>query len=147
MKIRRILFLINSLWELLRFLLLFLAAVLVFRKTVAAETQALRWLLVLAAPGLLLPAGFLFLYLDPDRNAALLGVLSIGKVLALCAAAVLLLAAPFELLRRSLSLTEPVLIPLAILTGAAAVDLALLLPMLPHRQGKEDDSAAAGKTR
>jgi hypothetical protein len=140
MKIKRILFLINSLWELLRFLLLFLAAVLVFRKTITAEAQAVRWLLVLAAPGLLLPAGFLFLYLDARRHVALLGVLRLGKLLALCAAVVLIVTAPFELLRRSLGLTSSGLIPLAILVGTVAVDLALLFALRPHRHG--DDPAA-----
>lgn len=129
MKIRRILFLINSLWELLRFLLLFLAVLLVLREALTANPQVARWLLVLAAPGLLLPAGYLFVYLDP-RRSALLGLLHLGKVLAFCAAATLILAAPFELLRSGLRLRWPAALPAAILAGTVAVDVALLLPLV-----------------
>jgi len=134
MKIRRIFFLINSLWELLRFLALFLAAALVLRTARAAEPQVLRWLLVLASPGLLLPAGFLFLYLEPRRRAALLGPLRLAKLLALCASVALILASPFELLREGLGLTRTGLVPLSILVVAVAVDLAFLLALLPSRR-------------
>lgn len=139
MKIRRILFLINSLWELLRFLLLFLAVLLVLREALAANPQVARWLLVLAAPGLLLPAGYLFIYLDP-RRSALLGLLQLGKVLAFCAAATLVLAAPFELLRAGLRLPWPAALPAAILAGTVAVDIALLLPLVARGPGSAEGS-------
>ena len=139
MKIRRIFFLINSLWELARFLALFLAAVLALGEAAAANAQAPRWLLVLAAPGLALPAGFLFLYLEPRRHAALLGPLRLAKLLGLCASLMLLLASPFELLRGGLlrdvlGLGAPTLVPLLILAAVVVVDLALLLALLPSRR-------------
>jgi len=139
-NIRRILFLINSLWELLRFLALFLAAALVLRRALAAEAQLLRWLLVLAAPGLILPAGFLFLYLAPARHAALLGPLRLAKLLARCASSLLILASPFELLRGGLAGLPSALIPLGILAGTVVVDAVLLLALLPAREERAPHS-------
>ena len=134
MKIRRIIFLINSLWELVRFLALYLAAVLVARQAAAGNYPLLRWLLVLASPGLLLPVGFLFLYLDPLRHLALLGPLCLAKGLALVASVLLLLAAPFELFGAGPGLVPAEGIPLLILAGAVFVDLAFLLVVLPTRR-------------
>ena len=134
MKIRRILFLINSLWELLRFLALYLAAVLVARQAAAGNQPLLRWLLVLASPGLLLPVGFLFLYLNPFRHLALLGPLCLAKGLALVASVLLLLAAPFELLGGGPGLAPLEQTPLLVLAGTVAVDLVLLLAVLPARR-------------
>jgi len=81
MKIKRILFLINSLWELARFLLLFLALGTAFRLTLLADRGAVYWLILLGSAQLLLPAALLLLYLDPLVFAGLLNLVRLGKFL------------------------------------------------------------------
>ena len=61
MKIRRIFFLLNSIWELVRFLFLFLAVWGTFRQVLETDSQAIFWLILFGNGGLLVAAALLFL--------------------------------------------------------------------------------------
>ncbi len=86
MKIRRIFFLLNSIWELVRFLFLFLAVWITFQQVLKTDSQAIFWLMLFGNGGLLVAAALLFLYVDPPRFRALLNLVRLGKSLGLFSA-------------------------------------------------------------
>ena len=128
MKIKRILLLINSLWELARFLLLFLALSFAFRSALLADRSTIYWLILLGSGQLVLPAGMVMLYLDPSRFAPLLNLVRLGKFLGILAGLLLLFLSPFgAALRFSAGLGLPsALVPYTIVVGASIVDLVFL---------------------
>jgi hypothetical protein len=94
MKIKRFLFLINSLWELARLFLLFAALTIAFRRPLLEDRSAVYWLVLLGSAQLLLPAALLLLYLDPARFDSLLNLVRLGKFLGILAALMLVFLVP-----------------------------------------------------
>jgi len=128
MKIKRILLLINSLWELARFFLLFLAMGVAFRLTLLRDSAAIYWLILLGSGQLLLPAALLMLYLDPLRFAVLLNLVRLGKFLGILAGLLLVFLSPFGAglrLPGGLGLTST-LVPYTIVIAMSIVDLVFL---------------------
>jgi hypothetical protein len=83
---------VQFLWELVRFLGLFLLALLRFRGLLVEDPSAVLWLLALGSAQLLAPAALaLFLY-SPARRAALLPFLRLAKILQLFPVLLLTLA-------------------------------------------------------
>jgi hypothetical protein len=128
MKIKRILFLINSLWELARVFLLFAALAVALRRTLLEVQSSVYWLVLLGSGQLVLPAALVMLYLDPTRFAALLNLVRLGKFLGILAALLLVFLLPL-----SSGLLPPVglpvpfaALPFSIVVGMTIVDLVFL---------------------
>ncbi|MBN1836069.1 MAG: hypothetical protein JW820_09485 [Spirochaetales bacterium] len=96
MKIKRFFLLINSLWELARLVLLFLAVGVTLRLTLLTDRSAIYWLVLLGSGQLLLPAALILLYLDPVRFAVLLNLVRLGKFLGLLAGLMLVFLSPLR---------------------------------------------------
>lgn len=94
MKIRRVLFLIAAIWELLRFCAIFLAGWIVFRQVLETNDQGIYWLLIIGNGGLLVTASLLFLFVDPPRFRVLLNLVRLGKILGLFSALLLIILEP-----------------------------------------------------
>jgi hypothetical protein len=129
MRIKRILFLINSLWELARFLALFLALAVTFRPVLLSDPAAVYWLILLASGQLLLPAAMVLLYLDPGRFAALLNLVRLGKFLGILAGLMLVFVSPFRtVLRFAGGFGLPsALVPYTVVIAVLIVDLIFVL--------------------
>ena len=128
MKIKRILFLINSLWELARFFILFLGLGIAFRLTLLAERSAVYWLILLGSGQLVLPAALVMLYLDPLRFDSLLNLARLGKFLGILAGLLLIFLSPLGV---DLGLaggigTSFATVPYSLVIGVTIVDLVFL---------------------
>jgi hypothetical protein len=138
MHLKRVFFLINALWELVRFLLLFTALMLTFHLVVITNRQAVFWLLVFGSPQLLLPAGLLVVYLQPGRQPALLNLLRLGKILAVFSSLLLFALEPLGLyLGLRGSLLSFLVTPLFILLAVLFIDVIFLFFLLSYSPGKE----------
>jgi hypothetical protein len=136
MKIRRISFLINSLWELVRFLLLFAALGVSLGYSLIGDPQTVYWLVLLGSGQLLLPAVLFFLYLDPERFAGLLNVARLGKFLGILAALLLLFLGPLSSQIRAVTgnaASASLLLPYTIVVAATIVDLIFLFLLFLHQ--------------
>ena len=150
MKIRRIIFLLNSIWELVRFLFLFLAVWITFQRVLETNSQAIFWLMLFGNGGLLVAAALLFLYVDPPRFRALLNLARLGKGLGLISALLLIILEPFGAGPQGLSMSFlPYRIaPFSILLLIVVADLIFLFLLFsyqiedatpPTDEGKKDD--------
>jgi hypothetical protein len=83
MQARRILLVAGSLWEIVRFFLVVTLVALLLQEAGASGAWVYPWLLVAASGNLLVAVGGIMLALFPGRYAALLGLLRLGKVIAL----------------------------------------------------------------
>ncbi len=135
MKIHRIFFLLNGIWELLRFLLLFLALGITFQWTLVSDRQAIFWLVVLGNANLLMPAAALLLYIDARRFRVLLNLLRLGKLLGLFSSALLIILEPVSsgLRQLSLSFLPFAIAPLSILLLIAVIDLVFIFLLFSCR--------------
>jgi hypothetical protein len=135
MKIRRVLFLITAVWELLRFCLLFLAVWIVFRRTLESNSQGIYWLLVLGNGGLLVAASLLFLYVDPPCFRVLLNLVRLGKILGLASALLLIVLEPVGMGLRFLSVGFPPyrIAPFFLLLVVSVVDLIFLFLLFSYQ--------------
>ena len=142
MKIHRLFFLVGSLWELLRFLLLFLALGITFRRELLIDTQAIFWLVLLGSANLLMPAGLLFLYLDPDRHRNLLNLIRMGKLLGLLSALLLILLEPIgtSLSGFALSFLPSTIAPFSILLFISVSDLLFLFLLFSYRRERNRET-------
>ena len=136
MKINRYFFLINSIWEVLRFFLLFTVLVLTFRLVILINRQAIFWLILFGSGQLLLPAGLIFLFINPEKNYILINIIRLGKILGIFASVLLILFEPFSLGLRSssLKLLTFSLTPIALLLCITFFDLIFLLILLSYKQ-------------
>jgi len=82
MNARRVLLLAGSLWEIVRFFLLMSLLVLVLRALSGTGGWVLPWLLLGGSGNLVVAVGGIMLSLFPDRNQGLIGLLRVGKILA-----------------------------------------------------------------
>jgi hypothetical protein len=135
MKIRRIFFLLNSIWELVRFVLLFLAVWITFQQVLKTDGQAIFWLMLFGNGGLLVAAALLFLYVDPPRFRALLNLARLGKGLGLFSALLLIILEPFGTGLHSLSLRFPPyrIAPFSILLLIVVADLIFLFLLFSYQ--------------
>jgi hypothetical protein len=128
MKIKRILFLINSLWELARFLLLFLGLGIAFRLMLLADRSAIYWLILLGSGQLVLPAALVMLYIDPLRFGSLLNLARLGKFLGILSSLLLIFLSPLSV---DLGLVGGLgasfaAVPYSMVIGVTIVDLVFL---------------------
>lgn len=150
MKIRRIFFLLNSIWELVRFLSLFLAVWITFQQVLETDRQAIFWLVLFGNGGLLVAAALLFLYVDPPRFRVLLNFVRLGKILGLFSALLLIILEPFGTgLQSSLSLSFPPyrIAPLSILLLIAAADLIFLFLLFSYQIEESNPASPAEETK
>jgi hypothetical protein len=154
MKIHRVFFLFNAIWELVRFCCLFLAVWIVFHQILETNRQAVFWLPVFGNGGLLAVAALLFLYVDPRRYRALLNLVRLGKILGLFSSMLLIVLEPVGTGLRFLSVDFlPYRIaPLPLLLVICVADLIFLFLLFSYHieesspsdgdsgteQGKED---------
>ncbi len=130
MSIRRIVFLFNSAWELVRFVALFLLAAVQTEALLAASPRLPLWLLAAAAGQLLMPAALFFLFVDPRRNAALLNLARLGKGIGVFVEVILLVSEPFGALGERAFRGLPAA---AALLAVTFVDLIFLFFLLSYR--------------
>jgi len=90
MKARRALLLAGSLWEIVRFFLLISLLAFLLHAVSGAGRWLFPWLLLCGSGSLLVGAGGIILSLFPERNGGLVGLLRLGKILALFSYALLL---------------------------------------------------------
>jgi hypothetical protein len=83
MQARRALLLAGSLWEIVRFFLMASLVASLLQETGAPGSWVFPWLLVAASGNLLVAAGGIMLCVFPERYASILGLLRLGKVIAL----------------------------------------------------------------
>jgi hypothetical protein len=138
MKIRRVFFLVTAIWDLLRFLAIFLAVWIVFRRTLETNNQGIYWLLILGNGGLLMSASLLFLYIDPERFRALLNLVRLGKILGLASASLLIILEPVGTGLRFLSagFLPYRIAPFSVLLIVSVVDLIFLFLLLSYQTEK-----------
>ena len=148
MKIHRVFLLLSSIWELLRFLFLFLAVWVTFQQILETNRQAVYWLLLFGNGGLLVAAALLFLYTDPARFRVLLNLVRLGKVLGLFSALLLVILEPISTQLTSLPLKFLAyrIAPFSILLLVAVLDLVFLFLLFSYRiegiqtEGKDNPS-------
>ena len=90
MKARRALLLAGSLWEIPRFFLLISLLAFLLHAVSGAGRWLFPWLLLCSSGSLLVGAGGIMLGLFPEKNGGLVGLLRLGKILALFSYALLL---------------------------------------------------------
>jgi hypothetical protein len=83
MQARRALLLAGSLWEIVRFFLVVSLIALLLQETGASGQWVFPWLLVAGSGNLLVAVGGIMLSLFPERYGGFLGLLRLGKILAL----------------------------------------------------------------
>jgi hypothetical protein len=143
MKETRFPLLLGFLWEVLRFLLLFLA---VAGQGGWGSRPAVLWLILFGSGQLALPAGLLFLYFDGQKYRSLYGFLVLGKLTTIFSALLLLLLEP---VRNQVSswIHLPLLsiAPLVLLWVVLFLDLLVLGILLSYRR-KPSPQEAPRKT-
>jgi hypothetical protein len=146
MKIRRVLFLIIAIWELLRFCAIFLAVWIIFRQVLETNNQGIYWLLVLGNGGLLVTASLLFLYVDPRRFRVLLNLVRLGKILGLFSALLLIILEPIGTGLRLLSVgfLPYRIAPFSLLLVVSVADLIFLFLLFSYQIEKTSPSLPAG---
>jgi hypothetical protein len=97
MNARRVLLLAGSLWEIVRFFLLMSLLVLVLRALSGVGGWVLPWLLLGGSGNLIVAVGGIMLSLFPDRNRGLIGLLRVGKILAVFSFLLLVLSGAMRL--------------------------------------------------
>jgi hypothetical protein len=83
MKVRRALLLAGSLWEILRFFLLISLLAFLLHAVTGTGRWLFPWLLLCGSGSLLVGAGGIMLALFPEKNGGLVGLLRLGKIIAL----------------------------------------------------------------
>jgi hypothetical protein len=149
MKIRRLFFLLNSIWELVRFLILFLAVWITFQQVLKIDSQAIFWLMLFGNSGLLVAAALLFLYVDPPRFRALLNLVRLGKGLGLFSALLLIILEPFGTGLQSLSLSFPPyrIAPFSLLLIVVVADLIFLFLLFSYQIEESTPPSPAEKVK
>jgi hypothetical protein len=92
MKARQALLLAGSLWEIVRFFLLISLLAFLLHAVSGTGRWVFPWLLLCGSGNLLVGAGGIMLALFPDKNGGLVGLLRLGKILALFSYALLLIS-------------------------------------------------------
>ena len=91
---KRIIFLSASIWELLRFFLLFVTVLGLNISIIHSDSQYIFWLILIASGSLIMPIGFFLLYYDKTKYGPLLNLLRLGKTLGLFSSLLLILLEP-----------------------------------------------------
>lgn len=132
--------LLGFLWEVLRFLLLFLA---VSGRGGWGSRPAVLWLILFGSGQLALPAGFLFLYVDGRKYRSLYGFLILGKLMTIFSALLLLLLEPVRSQVSSwIRLPFLTIAPLVLLWAVLFLDLLVLGILLSYRRRPSPQGAS-----
>ena len=95
MKKGKTLFILGTVWELIRFFLLFIAIVSINLWVIYTVRQAIFWLLLFGAAQFLMPASFIFLWINPKKYHAFVDLLKIGKMVSIFASFLVILTESF----------------------------------------------------
>jgi len=126
MKARRALLLAGSLWEILRFFLLVSLLAFLLHAVSGTGRWLFPWLLLCGSGNLLVGAGGIMLALFPEKNGGLVGLLRLGKIIALFSYVLLLLSGA---MRMAIGLQVLSLGPFAV-TLAAVLFVVFVLDLL-----------------
>ena len=80
---RRVLFLLTAVWQVIRFVLIFLGALLLLQGFPWSGERSVHWFLLLAAGGLVIPAALVIMAMGYGRGDAMLNLVRLGKLLEL----------------------------------------------------------------
>lgn len=132
MKARRVLLLTGSLWEIFRFFLLISLLAFLLHKTSGAGQWVFPWLLLCGSGSLLVGAGGIMLALFPESNDGLIGLLRLGKVLALFCYALLLISGAMRMAvgLQFLAIGGVPVTQAAVLFGVFVLDLLFLVLLI-----------------
>jgi len=135
MKARRALLLAGSLWEILRFFLLISLLAFLFHAVSGTGQWLFPWLLLCGSGNLLVGAGGIMLALFPEKNGGLVGLLRLGKILALFSYALLLFSGAMRTAvgLQVLSLGPFAMTLAAVLFAVCVLDLLFLALLLGWR--------------
>ncbi len=129
-----------SIWELLRFLLLFITVLVVNISIIRANRQSIFWLIILCSGSLIMPAGFLLLYYNEIKYGILLNLLRLGKILGLFSSLLLILLEPIGPVLQVVKLVFlpfPIT-PVILLLFITFFDLIFLGLLLSYRMQKQE---------
>jgi hypothetical protein len=137
MKKSSSMFIFGTVWEIIRFFLFFLLAVLIFNKSMTVRRFELLWFILISAGQLMVPGGYLLIYFFPEKYGSMTRLLSIGKVLNLFSAALFIFDGLFSERISQATINLPfVQIPyLIILVLAIFFDLIFLYFLLSYKLG------------
>jgi hypothetical protein len=149
MKARRALLFAGSLWEIVRFFLLISLLAFLLRAVSGTGQWLFPWLLLCGSGSLLVGAGGIMLSLFPEKNGGLVGLLRLGKILALFSYALLLFSGAMRIAigLQVLSLGRLAVTLAAVLFVVFVLDLLFLAVLLGWPAGvaqREVPAAGAG---
>jgi hypothetical protein len=135
MKARRALLLAGSLWEIARFFLLISLLAFLLHAVSGTGRWLFPWLLVCGSGNLLVGAGGIMLSLFPEKNGGLVGLLRLGKILAVFSYVLLLFSGAMRMAMELQVLSMgPVSVTLAaVLFAVFVLDLLFLAVLLGWR--------------
>ena len=145
MKARRALLLAGSLWEIVRFFLLISLLAFLLHAVSGTGQWLFPWLLLCGSGNLLVGAGGIMLSLFPEKNAGLVGLLRLGKVLAVFSYALLLFSGAMRMAigLQVLSIGRLAVTLAAVLFAVFVLDLLFLAVLLSWRAGETRREAPA----
>lgn len=138
MNARRVLLLAGSLWEVVRFFLLISLLAFLLHAASGAGRWVFPWLVLCSSGSLLVGAGGIMLSLFPDKNDGLVGLLRLGKILALFSYALLLISGAMRMAigLQVLSIGGLAVTLAAVLFAVFVLDLLYLAVLLAWRAGE-----------
>jgi hypothetical protein len=149
MNARRVLLFAGSLWEIVRFFLLISLLAFLLHADGGTGRWVFPWLLLCGSGNLLVGAGGIMLSLFPDKNGGLVGLLRLGKILALFSYALLLISGAMRMAigLQVLAIGGLAVTLAAVLFAVFVLDLLFLAVLLAWRPGearRELPAAGAG---
>ncbi len=144
---KRKIFLAASIWELLRFFMLFITILVVNISIIRANRQSIFWLIILCSGSLIMPAGFLLFYYNEKKYGMLLNLLRLGKVLGLFSSLLLMLLEPMGPVLQVVKLVFlpfPIT-PVILLLFITFFDLIFLGLLLSYRMERQEPEINRGE--
>ncbi len=136
MLVKKSIFVLAAIWEFIRFFLLFIALTTVYIQVILTDGQAIYWLILNGSSQLLLPAGLLLLFVNPDKFHHLLNLIKLGKILSLFSSGLLIAIEPFSIKHDLFKITFlPLQItPVSLLLAIIFFDLIFLFILLSYKR-------------
>jgi hypothetical protein len=129
MKRIRSVLLIGAIWQVLRFVLIFMGLAALYNGMIMDKAGGIYWFLLYSAGSLVIPAGLIIISMGLANAASLLKLVILGKALELFPSVIIL---GMELSRRSvLSQTSPLISGVALVAG---FDLIFLIIFISYRE-------------
>ena len=114
-----------AIWQILRYVLIFMGLAALYNGMIMDKARGIYWFLLYSAGSLVIPAGLIVIALGLANAASLLKLVILGKVLELFPSVFIL---GMELSRRSvLSQTSPLLSGVALVAGFDLIFLIILI--------------------